>query len=219
VFGGAEGVGGEIVAADADGEDAALGDGVAEKDGSDADHGFDDPAEDEAVHEGAEVDGAEAAEEGGGFALVAELDEFDVGEDFGAAPVAREEEDGHHAAETLRPPEPVSGDTVAGDEASDEERRVGGESGGDHGSAGEPPGNVAAGDEEFFGAAGRAAAVVEADEEIEEQVGGDDDPIGGGEDHISFCSAGARAGGAKGGLVYCYIALERQAKSDGPFYP
>jgi hypothetical protein len=186
VFGRAERVGGEIVAAEADGEDAALGDGVAEENGGDADHGFDDPAEDEAVHEGAEVDGAEAAEEGGGFALVAELDKFDVGENFCAAPVAREEEDGHHAAEALRPPEPVAGDAVAGDEAGDEERRVGGECGGDHGSAGEPPGNVAAGDEKFLGTAGGTAAVVERDEKIEEQVGGDDDPVGGGEGHISF---------------------------------
>src|SRR5271155_2988645 len=181
VFGGAEGVGGEIVAAEADRQDAALRDGVAEKDGGDADHGFDDPSEDKAVHERAEVDSAEAAEESGGFALVAELDEFDVCEDFGAAPVAGEEEDGHHAAEALRPPEPVAGDAVACDEAGDEEWRVGGESGRDHGGAGEPPGDVAAGDEKLFGAAGGAAAVVKTDEEIEEQVGGDDDPVDGGE--------------------------------------
>ena len=186
---GAEGVGGKVVAAEADAQDAALRDGVAEKNCGDADHGFDDPAEDEAVHEGAEVDGAETAEEGRGFALVAELDEFDVGEDFGAAPVAREEEDGHHPAEALRPPEPVARDAVAGDEAGDEEWRVGRESGSHHGCAGEPPGDVAAGDEKFFGAAGGTAAIVEADEKIEEQVSGDDDPIGGGEDHISFCSA------------------------------
>ena len=196
MFGSAEGIGGEVVAAEADGEDAALGDGVAKEDGRDADHGFDDPAEDETVHEGAEVDGAEAAEEGGGFALVAELHEFDVGEDFGAAPVAGEEEDGHHAAETLRPPEPVAGDAVASDEAGDEKRRVGGESGGDHRCASEPPGNVAAGDEKFLGAAGGAASVVKTDQEIEKQVGGDDDPIGGGEGHISFCSARVSAGSA-----------------------
>src|SRR4029077_9649158 len=118
-------VGGEVMAAEADAQDAALGDGVSKEDGGDADHGFDDPGGDEAVHESAEGDGAKATEEGSGFALVAELDEFDVGEDFGAAPVAREEEDGHHAAEALRPPEPVAGDAVAGDEAGDEERRVG----------------------------------------------------------------------------------------------
>jgi hypothetical protein len=189
VFGCAEGISGEVVAAEANGEDAALCDGVAEEDCRDADHRFDDPTEDEAVHEGAKVDCAETAEEGGGFALVAELDEFDVGEDFGAAPVAREEKDGHHAAKTLGPPEPVARDTVARDEAGDEKWRVGGKSSGDHGSASQPPGNVAAGDEKFLSAAGRAAAVIEADEEIEEQVGGDDDPIGGGEGHFSFCSA------------------------------
>src|SRR5580692_8779783 len=106
------------MAGDADGEDAALGDGVAEEDGGDADHGFDDPAEDEAVHQSSEIDGAEAAEKGSGFALVTKLDEFDVSENFGAAPVAREEKDSHHAAETLRPPKPVAGDAVAGDQAS-----------------------------------------------------------------------------------------------------
>ena len=189
-------VGCEIVAAETDAENAALRDGVTEKDGRDADHSFDDPAENEAVHERAEIDGAEAAEEGGGFALIAELDEFDVGKNFGAAPVAREEKDGHHAAEALRPPEPVAGDAVARDESGDEQRSVGGESGGDHGGAREPPGNVAAGDEKFFGTAGGPAPVVKRDEEIEEQVGGDYDPISGGKDHYSFCSAGAIAGGA-----------------------
>ena len=179
----------KLVAAESDLEDAALGDGVAEENGGDADHGFDDPAEDEAIHQRTEIDGAKAAKESGGFALVAELDEFDVGEDFGAAPVASEEEDRHHAAEALRPPKPVAGNAVASNEACNEERSVGGEGRGDHGGAGEPPGDIAAGNEKLLGAAGRAAAVVETDEEIEEQVGGDDDPIGGGEDHVSFYSA------------------------------
>src|SRR5208282_2246415 len=97
----AESVGGEAVAGEADAQDTALGDGIAKEDSGDANHRFDDPAENEAVHEGAEIDGAETAEEGGGLALVAKLDEFDVGEDFGAAPVAREEKDGHHAAKAL----------------------------------------------------------------------------------------------------------------------
>jgi len=172
--------------------DAALRDGVAEKDGGDADHGFDNPAEDKTVHQGAEIDGTKAAKESGGFALIAELDEFDVSENFRTAPIASEEEDRHHAAEALRPPEPVAGNAVACNEASDEERGVGGEGGGDHGRAGEPPGDIAAGNEKLLGAAGRTAAVVQTDEEIKEQVGGDDDPIGGGEDHFSFYSARSR---------------------------
>ena len=94
----AEGVVQELVAAESELEDAALGDGVAEENGGDADHGFDDPAEDEAVHQRAEIEGAEAAKECGGLALVAELDKFNVSEDFGAAPIARKEKNGHHAA-------------------------------------------------------------------------------------------------------------------------
>jgi hypothetical protein len=167
-------------------EDAAGGDGGAEQNRGDADHGLDDPAENEAVHQGAEINGAKAAEECGGFACVAEFDKFDIGENFGTAPVTSEEEDGHHAAEALRPPQPVAGDAVFGDEAGDEKWSISGESGGDHGGAGEPPGDVSAGDEKFFGAAGGAAAVVQADQEIEQQVGGDDNPVGGGERHFYF---------------------------------
>src|SRR4029077_7219597 len=185
----AESVMQEPMAAERELEHTAFCDGVAEKDGGDADHGFDDPAENEAVHQGAEIDGAKAAKKGGRFSLVAELDKFHVGEDFGAATITREEEDGHHAAEALRPPEPVAGNAVACDEAGDEERSVGGEGCGHHGRAGEPPGDIAPGDEEFFGAARGAAAVVKTDKEIEEQVGGDDDPIGGGKDHFWFYSA------------------------------
>ena len=188
VFRSAEGVMQKLVAAERELEDAALGDGVAEENGGDADHGFDDPAEDEAVHQRAEIESAKTAEECGGLALVTKLDKFNVGEDFGAAPIAREEKNGHHATEALRPPEPVTGNAVFCDEAGDEERRVGGESCGDHGSAGEPPGNVAAGDEKFLGAAGGAAAIVKTDEQIEEQVGGDDDPVDGGKDHFSLYS-------------------------------
>ena len=187
----AEGVGEKIMAADADLQDAALGNGVAEQYGGDADHGFDDPTEDEAVHQAAKVDGAEAAEEGGGFAFIAELNEFDIGEDAGTAPVTREEEDGHHAGETLGPPDPVAGDAVAGDDAGDEERCIGSEGGGNHRGAGEPPGDVATGDEEFLGAAGGAAAIVEADEEVHRQVDDDYEPVDRVESH-PFLLRGAR---------------------------
>ena len=186
MFGRAERVVQEYVAAYGDLEHATGGDGVAQQNSGDADHGFDDPAEDEAVHQRAEIDGAKAAEESGGLAFVAELDKFDVGENFGAAPIARKEKNRHHAAQALRPPQPVPGDAIFGDEAGDEERRVGGESGGDHGSTGEPPGNIAAGDEKFFGAAGRAAAVIQTDQEIQEQVSRDYDPVGSGERHLGF---------------------------------
>ena len=115
----------------------------------DLDHREVDPAEDDAVDGDAEIERAEAAQEGGGFAGVADLGEFDIGHDAGAAPQAGVEEDGEHAAGDEVPPQPVAGDAAHRDHAGDGERRVGGEGGGDHGSAGQPPGDVAAGEEEF----------------------------------------------------------------------
>ena len=165
------------VAAEREFDNFAFRDGGAEEDGDDVNHRARDPAEDEAVHEQAEVDGFEAAEEGSGLAGVAKLGELDVGHYFGATPIAREEKDREHAGEALVPPEPVAGDALRGDEASDEKRRVGSECGGDHGRSGEPPGNIAAGDEEFGGVAGSAAAVVDADHEIDQQVADDDGPV------------------------------------------
>ena len=60
----------------------------------------------------AEIEGAEAAQEGGGFAGVADFGEFDVGHDAGAAPQAGVEEDGEHAARDEVPPQPVARDAA-----------------------------------------------------------------------------------------------------------
>ncbi len=154
-----------------------------EKDSDDVHHGARNPAEDEAVHEEPEIDGFETAEESGWLAGVTELGEFDVGHDFGAAPVTSEEKDGQHAGEALIPPKPISGDALRGDEAGDEERRVGGERRGDHGSTGEPPGDITAGDEELRGITAGAAAVIDANQKIDEEIADDDNPIGGCKGH------------------------------------
>ena len=138
--------------------------GGAERGADDIDHRFGDPAEDHAVHQQAEVDGAETAEEGGGISGVAHFGELDVGHQAGAAPEAREEKDGHHSGGKEGPPDPVAGDSLGVDEAGDEQRRIGGEGGGDHGSAGEPPGSGASGDEIIFGALSGAAAEIEAEQ-------------------------------------------------------
>ena len=173
----AEGVVDERMASEGKGENAALGDHGSERHSDDVDHGARDPAEDEAVHEQTEIDGFKSAEEGGGLAGIANLDEFDVGENFGTAPVAREEENGGHAGEAQAPPDPVAGDTLGGDESADEEGRVGGEGGGHHRGAGKPPGDIAAGDEKVFSGTAGFAAVVDADEQVEEQVGSDNEPV------------------------------------------
>src|SRR5260221_6195092 len=158
-------------------------DSGAEENGDDVHHGAGDPAENEAVHEKAEVDGFEAAEESRVFAGVTELGEFDVGHDLRAAPITREEKDGEHAGEALIPPQPVTGDALRRDKTGDEKRRVGGKGGGDHGGAGKPPRDVAAGDEKFGGGTAGAAAAIDAGEKIDEEIADDDNPIGGCKGH------------------------------------
>ena len=73
---------------------------AAESGADDAGHGLGDPSEDDAVHQQAEIDGAEAAQECGGASAVTQLGKLHVGEKSAAAPEAREEKDGHHAAES-----------------------------------------------------------------------------------------------------------------------
>ena len=123
------------------------------------------------------INGAKTAQEGGRLAFVAELDKFDVGENFRAAPISGKEKNGHHAAEALRPPQPVAGDSVFSYQAGDEQRGVGGEGGGHHRGAGQPPGNIASRYEKFFSGAAGFAAVVDADEQVEQQVGTNDQPV------------------------------------------
>src|SRR5438874_9373894 len=103
----------------ADGElqDAAGGDHGTEQDGDDVGHGVGDPAEDEAVHQQSEIKRLEATQEGSRLAAITNLGQLDVGEDFGAAPVAGEEKNGEHAAKAHAPPDPVAGDALGGDDA------------------------------------------------------------------------------------------------------
>src|SRR5262249_17451745 len=120
-------------------------------------------AKDEAVHEQTEIDGFEAAKKSCRLAGVAELGEFDVGHDFRATPITREEKDGEHTRKALIPPKPVACDPLRRDEPGNEQRSIGGECGRDHRGACKPPGNVAARDEELSGVAARALAIIDAD--------------------------------------------------------
>src|SRR5581483_4919023 len=93
-------------------EHAAFGDHRTKNDRDDADHCTRDPAENEAVHEQAEIDRFESAQEGCWIAAVSNLAELDVGENFRTTPIAGEEEHGQHAADTEPPPDPVAGDSL-----------------------------------------------------------------------------------------------------------
>ena len=149
----------------------------AEGGGDDAGHGLGDPSEDDAVHEQAEIDGAEAAQKGRGLAAVTDLGELHVGEQSAAPPEAGEEEDGHHAGEQRAPPEPVSADALGVDESGDDQRSVGGKGGGDHGGSGKPPVDVAAGDKIVIDTLGRALAEVEAEQDGDGEIAEDGQPI------------------------------------------
>src|SRR5690606_34247377 len=97
----------------------------AKQDAGDLAGGEVDGGEDEAVEEQAEVDGAEAADGGGGASRVAQFVELEVGEDAGSAPEACIEEDGGEAGEDEGPPDPVAGDALAADDVGDEVWGVG----------------------------------------------------------------------------------------------
>ena len=71
-----------------------------------------------------EIDGAEAADDAGGLAGVAQLVELEIGEHAGAPPQARVEEDRGHAGEHEGPPLPVAGDALRADEVGDQVGRV-----------------------------------------------------------------------------------------------
>ncbi len=150
---------------------------AAESGGDDAGHGLGDPSENDAIHQQAEIDGAEAAQEGGGLAAVTDLGKLHVGEQSAAPPEAGEEEDGHHAGEQRSPPEPVSADALGIDEAGDDQRSVGGKGGGDHGGSGQPPVHVAPGDKVVIHAFCGALAEAEAEQDGDCKIPEDGQPI------------------------------------------
>jgi len=71
---------------DADHHPERLTLGDAEHQPENLDHRQVDPPEDDAIHQHAQIDGAEAAQEGGRFAGVAQLGELDIGGDARAPP-------------------------------------------------------------------------------------------------------------------------------------
>ena len=120
-------------------DDAPLRDHGAKQHRNDAHHGIGDPAQDQAIHNQAEIDGFESAEECGWPAGIPDFSQLHIGQDFSAPPVAREEEHGEHSAEAGTPPDPVTGDALSGHHASDEQWSISGKGGGHHRGACQPP--------------------------------------------------------------------------------
>ena len=157
--------------------------GDPQTDGHDAGHGLGDPAEDQTVHQQAEVKGAKTAQESRGLARVAHLRELYVGEQARAPPQAGEKKHRHHARGQKAPPQPVAGDPEFVDQTGDEQGGIGGEGGGHHGGARQPPGDGASGDKVIVDAFARAAAKIEAQDQGDGQIADDGRPVEEGEIH------------------------------------
>src|SRR5712672_1495877 len=162
----------------------ALRDSIAKQYSGDADHGFDDPAENQTIHQGAQIKSAKAAQESGGLAAVTQLHKLHVREDFRAPPITREEKNSHHSRKTLRPPQPIARNSILGNKPGDQQWRVCRKRSGYHGRAGQPPGYVSPRNKELLGAPRRAPAVVQADQQVQRQIDCDDNPISCGERHV-----------------------------------
>src|SRR5206468_1536480 len=125
----------------------------------------------------------EAAQERRGSARVTDLGELRVGHHPRAAPEARVEHDGEHAAHHHAPPEPVPRDPVLDREPRHGEWRVGRERGRDHRGPREPPGDRAAREEVLVGGGAGAPRVEQRDRDGEDEVEHDDRPVDRGEGH------------------------------------
>ena len=158
-------------------QEMPLADGGAQRGADDVDHRLRHPAEDQAVHQHAEVDGAKSAQKCGGLAGIAHLRELHVGHQARAPPQARERENRHHSGGQERPPDPVSGDSLRVNQARDQQRSVRRERGGHHRSARQPPGNGAPGNKIIFGTSAGGAAKIQSQQESNQQVSNNRGPI------------------------------------------
>jgi len=156
-------------------------------------HGGGDPADDDRVDREREVTRPEAAQERRGSARVADLGELRVGHHPRAAPEARVEHDGEHAAHHHAPPEPVPRDPVLDGEPRHGEWRVGGERSRDHRGPREPPGDRAAREEVLVGRGAGAPRVEERDRDGQDEVEHDDRPVDRGEGHGASPPSGSAA--------------------------
>ena len=157
----------------------------AQRDGDDAGHRFRHPAENQAVHEQAKVDGAKAAQKGGRLAGVAHLRELHIGQQSRAPPQTGEEKNRHHARRQEAPPEPVSGDSLPINEPGYNQGSVGGEGCGHHRRPRQPPGDAASGDEVIVHALAGTPAKVQAEDQGDGKISGNRRPIEKGEVHAA----------------------------------
>ena len=149
----------------------------AEEDAGDLHQREVDRRDDPAVEEQPEIDRAEAAHERGRAPGVAQLVELEIGKHARAAPEPRVKEDGRHAGEQKRPPQPVFGDAAVAHQVRHEIRRVGRERRRDERDPDQPPRRLASGGKELGNIAPGAARQHDRRQKAHAQGNDDDDPI------------------------------------------
>ena len=161
----------------------------------DAGHRLGHPAQDQTVHQQAEIDGAEAAQKRGRLSGITHLGKLHIGQQSGAAPQAGKQKHRHHARQQKRPPQPVPGNALGIDQAGDHQRRVGGKRGRHHRRARQPPGDVAPGHKVIVHALARARAEIESQHQSDAEIQDDCRPVEQGEIHggNEYTRAGRKA--------------------------
>src|ERR1035441_3543821 len=134
---------------------------------------------DHAIEEQAQIDRAEPAHRGGGFAGIAHLVEFQIGEHAGTAPQARVEKHRGHAGQREGPPLPIAGHSLRAHDIRHQVGRVARKRGGHHGNPGEPPGHRPPRGEKLGGALSGALSKEQRRHETDADREKSDDPIDG----------------------------------------
>ena len=122
------------------------------------------PSQNEAVHQQAKINCFQSTQERCRFSGVSQLRQLNVGHDFRAPPVSREEKYCQHPGKTLVPPQPVAGDPLRLHKTCNKERRISGKCGGNHAGSSQPPGNVSARNKKFRSISAGAPAVINSDQ-------------------------------------------------------
>ena len=145
--------------------------------GDDAGHCLGHPAENQAIHQQAQVQCAKAPQKSRGLAGIADFGELHVRQQPRPPPQAREEKHRHHAGGKEAPPKPVARNPLPVDESRDHQRRVRSERRRHHARSRQPPRHAAAGNKIIFRALPGTPAEVKSQKKRDEEVAADGQPV------------------------------------------
>ena len=150
---------------------------LAEHGSHDARHRLGHPAEDQAIHQQPEIDGAKSAQKRGRFSRVAHLRKLHVGEQARTPPQPREQKHGHHSRRQKTPPQPVARDSLRVDESRHDQRRVRRKRRRHHRRSREPPRHLPPRYKIFFRVPARTPPKINPQHKHQQQISGDHGPV------------------------------------------